>query len=189
LKKTLAALASLALVSGFAGTATAATSTPTAKAPPAVSAATQAADLSKLKADLSKLGNAKLTAAQAKSLGLQKASSKDVARLKQLQKQNSSQAKASHVGSYFWYTWHNARNSWVDRFYSGPYYSYPWYPYYVIYDNFITCNYSGTGCIDADAYTYQYYLYYYPNGTWYFYNTCSYQSDSISCSGWGPYSS
>ena len=94
----------------------------------------------------------------------------------------------SAVGSYYWYTWHNARNSWADRYYSGPYYSYPWYPYYVIYDNWKTCTYSGGSCIDAHAYTYQYFLYYYPNSTWYYYNTGGYDSGSYGI-GWGPYAS
>ena len=152
----------------------------TTNAPAAVDAATRAADLAKL-------GNGRLTAHQIKKFGLKPVSGAQLARIKSLQKASHGVASASTVGSYFWYTWQNARNSWSDRYYSGPYYSYPWYPYYVVYDNWKTCTYSGTSCLSAHAYTYQYYLYYYPNGTWYYYNTGGYQSNSTNYSGWGPY--
>jgi hypothetical protein len=184
-KKTLTGLASLALMVGLVGTAQAAATAPTTSAPPAVKASTRAADLSKLN-----LGSGKrLNAHQLKALGLKRVSGQDLARVQKLQKKSKDTASASAVGSTYWYTWQNARNSWVDRYYSGAYYSYPWYPYYVVYDNFKTCTYDGSYCVDAHAYTYQYLLYYYPNGTWYYYNTCQYQSNSTDCSGFGPYGS
>jgi hypothetical protein len=183
MNKTLTSLASLAVVVGLVGTAHA-TAAPTTSAPPEVSAATRAADLSKLN-----LGSKRLSKIELKALGLKPLARRDVARVKRLQAQREGTATASAAGSYYWYTWQNARNSWSDRYYSGAYYSYPWYPYYVVYDNFKTCTYSGTDCLDGHAYTYQYYLYYYPNSTWYYYNTGGYQSNSTDYSGWGPYSS
>lgn len=188
MRKTLTALASLVVMVGLVGAAQAGATAPTTNAPPAVKASTRAADLSKL-------GSSKrLSAHQLKALGLKPLSRQQVARIKQLQKKSNGAARtsartASVVGTNYWYTWENARNSWSDRYYSGPYYSYPWYPYYVVYDNWKTCTYSGTNCIDAHAYTYQYYLYYYPNGTWYYYGPGGYQSNSTTYGGWGPYSS
>jgi hypothetical protein len=187
LKKTLAALASLAVMVGTVGAAQAGTHAPTrhaarsTKAPPAVKASTRAADLAKFRS------GKRLSARQLRALGLKPLSHRQVARIKKLQKMSKHRATMSAVGAHYWFTWQNARNSWSDRYYSGPYYSYPWYPYYVVYDNWKTCTFSGTNCIDAHAYTYQYYLYYYPNGTWYYYNTGGYQSNSVNYSGFGPY--
>jgi hypothetical protein len=152
----------------------------TTHAPPAVSLGTR-------EQALSALGNKVLTREQLKALGLKRVPRAELARIKTLRK-HAGGVRVATAGTNYWYTWQNDRNSWVDRYYSGPYYSYPWYPYYVVYDNFKTCTYSGTGCIDGDAYTFQYLLYYYPNGTWYYYNTGAYQGSSTNpYGGFGPY--
>jgi len=185
MKKILLILASLALLVGVVGSAQAGSSSArpsknalTTKAPTALSA-------SKRAADLSKLANKHLSSKQLKALGLRKASPQQVARIKQLQK-SSKAAKTSHVGPYAWFTRQYAGNTWQDVRYSGPYYSGYWSPYYVIYDNFKTCTNSGTGCIDADAYTYQYLLRWSPNNTYYYYGPSGY-STGHQAVGYGPY--
>jgi hypothetical protein len=92
------------------------------------------------------------------------------------------------VGCNYWYTWHYLGNVWVDSYYCGPYYSYPWWPYYRIYDNFKVCNSSGYNCISAQSWTWQDYLYYWPLHTWYYYGPSGY-STSHELVGYGPYSS
>ena len=84
----------------------------------------------------------------------------------------------------------NYGHVWVDAYYSGPYYSYPpWYPYYVIYNNYKLCNYSGAGCLSANIYTYTYYLDWYGTGSWYYYGPAGYSpaSSGIPVYGFGPY--
>jgi hypothetical protein len=177
---TIASLLTMVGIIGFAQVgAAAAKPSRTTHAPHAISAQTR-------EAALAKLGHKRLSSQELRRLGLRRVSGKQLARIRQL-RNHRGMARTSAVGTYYWFTWQNARNSWVDRYYSGAYYSYPWYPYYVVYDNFKTCTYSGYYCIDANAYTYQYLLYYYPNGTWYYYNTGGYQSNSTDYSGWGPY--
>jgi len=184
MKKVLLILASLALLVGVVASAQSSArpskTALTTKAPPALSASTRAADLSRL-------GNKHLSTKQLKALGLKPASRQQVARIKQLQKSSSkSVARSSHVGTYAWYTNHYYGNTWQDVRYSGTYTWGYWDPYYVIYDNFKTCNNSGTGCIDADAYTYQYLLHYTPNNTWYYYGPSGYTTGH-QLVGFGPY--
>jgi len=183
MKKILLLLASLALLVGVVASAQSnarpSNTALTTKAPRALSASTRAADLSKL-------GNKRLSSKQLKALGLKPASRQQLARLKQLQKSSKSVARTSHVGTYAWYTNHYYGNTWQDVRYSGPYYSGYWSPYYVIYDNFKTCTNSGTGCIDGDAFTYQYFLHYTPNNTWYYYGPSGYTTYHQAL-GFGPY--
>ena len=150
MKKYLMTLASLMMMIGLMGStqvgaAAAKPSGETTHAPPAISVATR-------EATLPKLDSKRLSAQQLK--GLKPASHQQLAGIKQLQK-NKAAARAATAGTYYWTTYHYYGNIWVDRYYSGPYYSYsPWYPYYVVYDNFKVCTASGTGCYSANAYTY-----------------------------------
>jgi len=177
-----AGLVSSAVANGTTATAAKASSSATTKAPPALSASTMNADLAKLKS------GKRLSARQLKKLGLKQVSRKELARIKQLRKQSTG-ARTAQVGATPWYTWRNARNSWADRRYSGPYWHITdWQPYYVVYDNWKTCTYSGTGCIDAHAYTYKYLLRWRYNGLWYYYDTTGYTTDPYG-PGWGPYPS
>jgi hypothetical protein len=163
-----------------AGVAAAKPSGQTTHAPPAVSAQQR-------QADLSKLGSKRLSPQQMRALGLKKVTGSELARIKQLTSHKST-ARTAAAGSYYWFTWHNARVSWSDRYYSGPYYSYPWYPYYVVYDNWKTCTYSGSSCQSAYAYTYGYYLYYYGSGWYYYFGgyTTDWTGDNPSGGPYGP---
>jgi hypothetical protein len=184
LKRIFATFVSFVMVIGLVGYAqagaTAGTSARTTKAPPAVQARTRNAMLSRLKSS-KRLGRHQL-----KALGLKPLSRQQVARINQLYKSNGA-AKAATAGTYYWYSYHYYGNIWVNRYYSGPYYSYPWYPYYVVYDNFLVCTASGTGCYDANAYTYSFDLYYYPNSQWYYDGPAGYTLTSQTV-GFGPYS-
>lgn len=141
----------------------------------APSAQTRQADLAKLGGKLAN-GNKRLSATQLMGLGLKPASRQDVARLNRMQRANRT-AKTAAVGTYYWYTWHNALFSWSDRYLISWFYYSSNYFGYIVVDNWKTCTLSGTGCIDAHAYTYFYYYYYY--GTWYTYGY----------PGFGPYQS
>jgi hypothetical protein len=183
LKKILMTLASLSLVIGLVGSAEAGATAPapaqTTKAPAALAASTR-------EAVLSKLGSSKhLSRQQLKALGLKPASRQQVARIKQLQKKSNRAARTSTVGCTYWYTHQYYGVIWIDSYYCGPYYSYPWYPYYVIYNNWKFCTTSGTNCINLNIWTYEYLVYYYPNSTWYYYGPSGYTS-SPQPVGFGP---
>ena len=180
MRKILIAFASLAVMVGLVGSAEAGTSVL------AKSQTTHAPSITRalMNAKLAKIEHSKrLTRGQLRALGLKPVSRQQAAALNRLRSASTSkgEAKAATAGCTYWYTWHNAGNSWVDRYYCGPYYSYPWYPYYYLYDNFKTCTYAGGSCIAANAYTYYYYGYYYPYQTWYTYG-------SSGGGGYGPYS-
>lgn len=180
MKKILTTFASLAIMIGVVGMtqASAAAASPlhTTSAPPAARVKADA-KLSFLKEDK------RLDRQQLKALGLKPLSSQEVARIHGLSRSNGT-AKTAAVGSYYLYSWHNYLFSWADRYYSE--YSYYYNSnesvyYYFYYDNWKTCTTTGSGCIDAHAYTYFYYEYLYYYGTWYSYGPYGYP-------GYGPYS-
>ena len=191
MKKIVLTLASLSLMFGLVG-ATAASAAQTTKAPPAVRASTRDAGLSELATTLAKFHvnrNTRLSVNELKALGLKSLSSQESARVNKLAKSHG--AKAATAGTYYWYTYHYYGHVWVDVYYSGPYYWYPyWHPYYVVYNNYKLCNYSGTGCLSTNLYTYTDYLDWYGNGSWYCYSPYSAYSSSsggIPVYGYGPY--
>ena len=182
-------IAAMAVMMGTVGSA-AAIASPSASHHPTVSKATRTAQMAKLDARLSKLGNKRLSAQQLKSLGLRPASSADVARAKRMA--GHGQARVANIGTT-WFDWHWAGVSplqtWIHTGFVGPYYSYPWYPYYYLFNDVYVCTGSDTGCQQADEYFYEYLVYYYPNGQWYTYGPSQYQNWSIPPAelGWGPY--
>ena len=124
-----------------------------------------------------------LTAKQIKTEGVAvKRVSPKVALLARQLRSRTRGARAATAGSTYWYTYQSLDNSWVDRWYTGGFYSYPYY-YYVVYDNFKTCEYSGNNCIDGNAYTYRYLVYDYETGGWYWW----YNENDPEGGGWGPY--
>ena len=182
-------IAALAVMMGTMGSAAAVASPQRARdAVPSISAATRTAQLAKLTAKLSKLESkgTRLSVQQLKSLGLRPASSRDVARAKRMG--HNGKAAVADIGTS-WYDWQYAGVTWVHTGYTGAYYSYPWYPYYVLYNDMYICTTSGTSCQQADTYFYEYLLYYYPNGQWYIYGPSGYTGYSgfpLSQLGWGP---
>jgi hypothetical protein len=118
-------------------------------------ASQQSAGIKTLQAKLRQFHGRKLTAKDLRALGLRPAS-KSLAghRLR------PNGARIADVGCTYWYTYQYAGFVWVNRWYCGPYYSYPWYPYYYLYDNFYLCNYANSGCVNTHVWYWQYYLYY-----------------------------
>lgn len=142
------------------------------------SASQRSSGIAALQAKLRQFHGKKLTARQLRALGLRPASkSLTVHRLRR-------GAKIADVGCTYLTTYQYSGFAWVNRYYCGPYYSYPWYPYYYLYDNFYLCSASNTGCLSTNKWYWQYYLYYYPNGAWYTYGPGGYNDSQ-----YGPYAS
>jgi hypothetical protein len=156
-KRGLMTLAGVAMMAGLAGTAAAsASSLQSAPAKPAVSAPAS-------------------TSAQATKAGAVQAATTAAVNTRLL------------AGSHCYSWWQYSGNIWVESCYNGPYWgSVSWHPYYVIYDNFFTCTNSGTNCIDAHSYTYQYELDWYGTGHWYFDGPSGYTTYHQHV-GFGPY--
>jgi hypothetical protein len=144
------------------------------------SAAQRSAGMAALQAKLRQFHGKKLTARQLRALGL-RTPSKSLAghRLRH------NGARVADVGCTYWYTYQYAGFVWVNRYYCGPGYSYPWYPYYYLYDNFYLCPAgSTTNCASTRLWYWEYYLYYYPYGTWYTAGPNGYNDSE-----YGPYGS
>jgi hypothetical protein len=178
MKKIVPAFASLALLFGLVHAAQARILV-NAQTTPAPASAAAVRKAHTLRLDAGKSLNAKRL--KAEGVGV-KPASRGVTRLANQLRKRAGGAKAATAGSTYWYTFQNYDNSWVDRFYTGGFYEYP-YEYYVVYDNFKTCEYTGENCIDGNAFTYQYLVYYYPTEEWFW----EYNTSDPNGGGWGPY--
>ena len=164
---------SLALIVGsspaHAARRPAAAPSQTTKAPPVISSRTREALASRLDRSLSKLGK-RPTVRQLKALGLRPVPKQLAARFNKLAK--STRARTADVGSTYWFRQQYYGNIWVDEYFSGPYSNGPGTEInYFIYNNFQVCNQNGGACIDANAYTTNFYAYLPSVGGWYWINT------------------
>lgn len=93
------------------------------------------------------------------------------------------------VGDNYYYTYQYKGNTWVDAYYTyvG---SNANEDLYQVFANFKECTAIGTDCIDSNAYTWQYLLYWHPNHTWYYFGPSNQYTPSNlgpQVIGYGPY--